>query len=221
MIYKKVVFITAIFISLWCTNKSMAQTKVSGTVTENGNLPVPGVSVIIKGTSIGVSTDFDGNYSLSEGITNKAILVFSYVGFKTQEILVNGQSVINVSMQEDASLLDEVVLVGYGSQLKKDITGSVATIDSEAFESRPNTQVGSLLQGQSAGVQVISGSGKPSGGFSVRIRGTNSINASSEPLYVVDGVPTNDTRAINPSDIDTITILKDASSAAIYGFNHN
>ncbi len=217
MIYKKVVFITAIFISLWCTHKSMAQTKVSGTVTENGTLPLPGVSVVVKGTSKGVSTDFDGNYSLIEGITNNSILVFSYLGFKTQEILVNGQSVINVSMQEDASLLNEVVLVGYGSQLKKDITGSVATIDGEAFETRPNTQVGSLLQGQSAGVQVISGSGKPSGGFSVRIRGTNSINASSEPLYVVDGVPTVDTRSINPSDIDTITILKDASSSAIYG----
>jgi len=217
MIYKKVIFIATIFISLLCTDSSLAQTKVSGTVTENGTLPLPGVSVVIKGTSIGTSTDFDGNYSLDKGITNNSILVFSYIGFKTQEILINGQSVINVEMQEDASILDEIVLVGYGSQLKKDITGSVSTIDSEAFESRPNTQVGSLLQGQSAGVQVISGSGKPSGGFSVRIRGTNSINASSEPLYVVDGVPTNDTRAINPSDIDTITVLKDASSAAIYG----
>ncbi|WP_245940316.1 SusC/RagA family TonB-linked outer membrane protein [Winogradskyella pacifica] len=195
----------------------MAQSKVTGIVTENGIMPLPGVSVIIKGTTIGVSTDFDGKYAFSEGINDNSILVFSYLGFKTQEILVNGQSVIDVQLQEDTSLLDEVVLVGYGSQLKKDITGSVSTIDSEAFESRPNTQVGSLLQGQTAGVQVISGSGKPSGGFSVRIRGTNSINASSEPLYVVDGVPTTDTRAINPSDIDTITVLKDASSAAIYG----
>ncbi|WP_257018427.1 SusC/RagA family TonB-linked outer membrane protein [Winogradskyella pacifica] len=203
--------------SFWCANKSMAQSKVTGIVTENGIMPLPGVSVIIKGTTIGVSTDFDGKYAFSEGINDNSILVFSYLGFKTQEILVNGQSVIDVQLQEDASLLDEVVLVGYGSQLKKDITGSVSTIDSEAFESRPNTQVGSLLQGQTAGVQVISGSGKPSGGFSVRIRGTNSINASSEPLYVVDGVPTTDTRAINPSDIDTITVLKDASSAAIYG----
>ncbi len=217
MIYKKIVFITAILMSFWCANKSMAQSKVTGIVTENGIMPLPGVSVIIKGTTIGVSTDFDGKYAFSEGINDNSILVFSYLGFKTQEILVNGQSVIDVQLQEDASLLDEVVLVGYGSQLKKDITGSVSTIDSEAFESRPNTQVGSLLQGQTAGVQVISGSGKPSGGFSVRIRGTNSINASSEPLYVVDGVPTTDTRAINPSDIDTITVLKDASSAAIYG----
>lgn len=217
MIYKKVVFITAIFISLWCTDKSMAQTKVSGTVTENGTLPLPGVSVVIKGTSIGVSTDFDGNYSLSEGITNNSILVFSYIGFEQQEIVIGNRSTINVQLIEETDYLDEVVVVGYGSQLKKDITGAVATIDSESFESRPNIQVGSLLQGQSAGVQVISGSGKPSGGFSVRIRGTNSINASSEPLYVVDGVPTNDTRSINPSDIDAITVLKDASSAAIYG----
>jgi len=217
MIYKKLVFITVIFISLLCTSKSVAQNKVTGVVTENDGLPIPGVSVILKGTTIGVSTDFDGKYTLSEGVNQNSVIVFSYIGFKTQEILVKGQSVINVDLQEDTSVLDEVVIVGYGSQLKKDITGSVSTIDSDSFESRPNTQVGSLLQGQSAGVQVISGSGKPSGGFSVRIRGTNSINASSEPLYVVDGVPTTDTRSINPSDIDTITVLKDASSAAIYG----
>ena len=194
----------------------VAQESISGQVVDN-NIPLPGVSVIIKDTTTGTSTDFDGNYTISEGINNNTILVFSYLGFKTQEILVGDQATINVQMQEDASILDEVVLVGYGSQLKKDITGAVATIDGDSFESRPNTQVGSLLQGQSSGVQVISSSGKPSGGFSVRIRGTNSINASSEPLYVVDGVPTNDIRALNPSDIDTITVLKDASSSAIYG----
>lgn len=216
MTYKKVVFITSIFMSLLCA-KGVAQNKISGTVTDSETLPLPGASVVVKGTTISASTDLDGNYTLNEGITDDAILVFSYIGFKTQEVLVNGQSVIDVKMQEDVNILDELVLVGYGSQLKKDITGSVSTIDGELFESRPNTQVGALLQGQSSGVQVISGSGNPADGFSVRIRGTNSINASSEPLYVVDGVPTTDTRAINPSDIDTITVLKDASSAAIYG----
>ena len=189
---------------------------VSGTVSDDDG-PLPGASIIIKGTNTGVTTDFDGNFSISGGIDNNSILVFSYVGYELQEIVVGNQSIINVQMQEAKGYLDEVVVIGYGSQLKKDITGAVATIDSESFESRPNIQVGSLLQGQSSGVQVLSSSGKPSAGFSVRVRGTNSINASSEPLYVVDGVPTNDTRSINPSDIDAITVLKDASSAAIYG----
>src|SRR5690606_15681670 len=106
---------------------------------------------------------------------------------------------------------------GYGVQEKKDITGAVSVVDAEAFESRPNSQFGNLIQGKTAGVQVITPSGKPSAGFSMRVRGTNSISAGSEPLYVVDGVPTTDTRTINPSDIENITVLKDASSAAIYG----
>ena len=194
-----------------------AQNTVSGNVVDaNGDL-LPGVSVVLEGTTIGTSTDFDGLYSISTTFDANSILVFSYLGYKTQKIEVKEQSEINIIMEEDLNALNEVVIVGYGSQLKKDITGSVSTIDSEAFESRPNTQVGALLQGQSAGVQVLANSGKPSEGFSIRIRGTNSINAGSEPLYVVDGVPTTDTRSINPSDIDTITILKDASSTAIYG----
>ncbi|WP_046756682.1 SusC/RagA family TonB-linked outer membrane protein [Kordia jejudonensis] len=194
-----------------------AQNKVSGKVTDANGIPIPGVSVIIEGTDKGDSTNFDGIYNITFEFDENSVLVFSYVGLKTKKVPVNNQSTINVQMENDVNALDEVVVVGYGSQLKKDITGSVSIIDGEAFESRPNTQVGALLQGQSAGVQVLSSSGKPSEGFSIRIRGTNSINAGSEPLYVVDGVPTTDTRSINPSDIDTITVLKDASSTAIYG----
>ncbi|AXG70673.1 TonB-dependent receptor SusC [Kordia sp. SMS9] len=194
-----------------------AQNKVSGTVTDTNGVPIPGVSVIIEGTDKGDSTDFDGLYNITHEFSENSVLIFSYVGLKTKKVPVNKQSTINVQLEDDVNALDEVVVVGYGSQLKKDITGSVSIIDGEAFESRPNTQVGALLQGQSAGVQVLSSSGKPSEGFSIRIRGTNSINAGSEPLYVVDGVPTTDTRSINPSDIDTITVLKDASSTAIYG----
>lgn len=205
------------FFCIAFTQITFSQNKVSGQIVDDNDLPLAGVSVIVKGTNIGAIADFDGNYIIDKGITSNSILVFSYLGFTTQEIPVNGLDTINVKMIENASVLNEVVVVGYGAQLKKDITGSVVTIDGEAFESRPNIQVGALLQGQSAGVQVISGSGNPADGFSVRIRGTNSINASSEPLYVVDGVPTTDTRSINPSDIDTITVLKDASSAAIYG----
>ena len=194
-----------------------AQNMVTGTVSDMQDLPIPGVSIIIEGTSIGTITDFDGNYELEAVYDEASVLVFSYLGFETKKVQVNGQNTINVQLKENAQALEEVIVVGYGSQLKKDITGAVSTVDSESFESRPNNQVGSLLQGQSAGVQVLSNSGKPSAGFSVRIRGTNSINAGSEPLYVVDGVPTTDTRSINPSDIDKVTILKDASSTAIYG----
>ncbi|WP_203258301.1 SusC/RagA family TonB-linked outer membrane protein [Hyunsoonleella ulvae] len=210
-------WLTVAILTLFTCFFTTAQNSISGLVVDESNIPLPGVSILVKGTTIGATTDFDGNYALNGNISNSSILVFSYLGFKTLEVPVDGQAVINVQLKEDVSALDEVVVVGYGSQLKKDITGAVATIDGDSFESRPNTQVGSLLQGQSSGVQVISSSGKPSAGFSLRIRGTNSINASSEPLYVVDGVPTNDTRSINPSDIDTITVLKDASSAAIYG----
>ncbi|REG90117.1 SusC/RagA family TonB-linked outer membrane protein [Winogradskyella sediminis] len=209
---------TVILLAMLVISTVHAQEKtISGNVTDSGGLPIPGVSVIIKGTTTGTTTDFDGFYQLKGSYTDTSIVVFSYIGMTTVERLVGTEDEINVVLEEDLQMLNEVVVVGYGTQEKKDITGSVSIVDSESFESRPNTQVGSLLQGQSAGVQVTSNSGKPSAGFSIRIRGTNSINAGSEPLYVVDGVPTTDTRSINPSDIDSISILKDASSTAIYG----
>ncbi|WP_047545115.1 SusC/RagA family TonB-linked outer membrane protein [Psychroserpens sp. Hel_I_66] len=210
-------FISILSIFIFQGIVANAQNTVSGKVTDVNGVPLPGVSVIVKGTTTGMSTDFDGIYTINSDFSEDSILTFSYLGYIAQDVPINGQSKIDVTLEEDVSALDEVVLVGYGSQLKKDITGSVSTIDGESFESRPNTQVGSLIQGQSAGVQIVPNSGKPSAGFSIRIRGTNSINAGSEPLYVVDGVPTTDTRSINPTDIDAITILKDASSTAIYG----
>lgn len=194
-----------------------SQVTLQGKVTDKTNEPLFGVSVSIKGTTNGVTTDFDGLYNFTSKIPEGAILVFNYLGMKTKEIPVDGKTVINAILEDSSEQLDEIVVVGYGSQVKKDITGSVSTLKAETLESRGNSQLGSLLQGQAAGVQVLSSSGKPSAGFSVRIRGTNSINAGSEPLYVVDGVPTKDTRSINPQDIDAITILKDASSTSIYG----
>lgn len=194
-----------------------AQSSVTGVVKDNSGNPLFGVTVLLENTLVGVTTDDEGKYTISSEFNESSVLVFSYIGFKTTSVKISNRSTINVTLQEDTQALNEIVVIGYGSQQKKDITGAVSTIDSEAFESRPNIQVGSLIQGQAAGVQVLSNSGKPSEGFSVRIRGTNSINAGSEPLYVVDGVPTTDTRSINPADIDTITILKDASSTAIYG----
>ena len=193
-----------------------AQSKVTGTVVDEAGFSLPGVSILVKGTGIGTVTDLDGNYSLDLADGN-AVLVFSFVGYNTVELPVEGQSVLDVTMEPDIMSLDEIVVVGYGEQAKKDITGSVSVVGAETFDARPNSQFGNLIQGKLAGVQVVTPSGKPSAGFSIRIRGTNSISGSSEPLYVVDGVPTTDTRTINPSDIENISILKDASSAAIYG----
>ena len=214
-IFTKFNLFTLLTCLIYLTNN--AQNTVSGNVVDNLGLPLPGVSIQVEGTEKGTVTDFDGNYSIEYNFSSDSTLIFSYLGFEAKKVAVDGQTTINVRLNENAEALKEVIVVGYGSQLKKDITGAVSTVDSESFESRPNNQVGSLLQGQSSGVQVLSNSGKPSEGFSIRVRGTNSIGASSEPLYVVDGVPTTDTRSINPSNIDTVTILKDASSTAIYG----
>ncbi|MDX1718665.1 MAG: TonB-dependent receptor [Salegentibacter mishustinae] len=202
---------------LFCAGFMQAQTQtITGTVIDgSNNLPLPGANVVVKGTNNGTQTDFNGYFSF-EADPNSTLVV-SFIGFITEEVELNGKTAVEVTLNEDSQSLDQVVVVGYGSQQRRDITGSISTVDEEALDDRPNTQVGALIQGKAAGVQVISGSGKPSSGFSLRIRGTNSINASSEPLYVVDGVPTTDTRSLNPSDIQDITVLKDASSAAIYG----
>lgn len=194
-----------------------SQTERNGQVLEAvTDMPIPGVNVIIKGTNNGVVTDFDGNYSIMA--TSQDTLVFSYVGFQNKEILVGNKVTMNVSLEENTEALSEVVVVGYGSQKREDITGAVGVIDAEeTFKERPNNDLGSLIQGQAAGVKVLKSSGKPSAGFNIRVRGTSSISAGSDPLYVIDGVPTTDTRSLNPSDIESISILKDASSAAIYG----
>lgn len=188
---------------------------VSGTVTDAGSgMTLPGVNVMVKGSGLAVSTDIDGNYQIAAASGDT--VVFSFIGYASQEVTVTGTT-INVQLKEDTTQLDEVVVVGYGTQRKKDITGAVATISGEKFENRPTNQLSGLIQGQTAGVQVSSVGGKPGGGFNIRIRGTSSIGAGSNPIYVIDGVVTTDTRSLNPADIETISILKDASSAAIYG----
>ncbi|MDT0642244.1 TonB-dependent receptor [Zunongwangia sp. F363] len=190
------------------------QHEVSGTVIDENGSPLPGVSVFIQGTSTGVATDFDGNYSISAD--DDAILVFSYVGFGTQEIPVNGRAVIDVVMAEDAAALSEVVVTGYSSQSTRDITGSVSVVDSENLEAVSPLNVEEALQGQSSGV-VVGNQGGPGQGAVVRIRGYGTINGN-DPLYIIDGTPTGaGLTDINPNDIESIQILKDASSAAIYG----
>lgn len=190
-------------------------TKVEGVVTDKLGEPVIGASVASKGTTIGVMTDLDGKYSIV--VDRNATLAFSLVGMKTQEIQVAGKTTINVVMEEVAQNLDEVIVVGYGSQKRGDITTAVSTVSTKDIAERPLVSTAAAMQGKAAGVQISQPNGLPGQGMRIRIRGNTSINASSDPLYVVDGVPMNEVNYLSPNDIESMSILKDASSAAIYG----
>ena len=188
---------------------------VRGTVTNEGGDPIPGATVLIKGTMTGAVTDFDGNYNLSE-VSGDATLVFSFVGFKSQEISVAGRSVIHVVLMEESIGLEEVVAIGYGTQRKKDLTGSVSSISTEDMKSLPMPSIGDAMQGKAAGVQIIS-NGTPGSDPTFRIRGVGTIN-NNNPLMVIDGVPTEGgLNQLNMDDVESIQILKDASATAIYG----
>ena len=215
---------------------AQAQT-VTGTVSD-ANGPLAGANVLVKGTTNGTQTDFDGNYTLNN-VASDAVLVFSYIGFKTQEIAVNGRSSINATLVEDANELDEVVIIGYGQVRKRDATGAVESIKAEEFNKGVIVNPQELIQGKTAGVQITQTSGEPGAAINVRIRGTASVRSNNNPLYVVDGVPLSggNTSAgtgggntdigsaapldplsfLNPNDIASIDILKDASATAIYG----
>lgn len=189
---------------------------VSGTVTDNQGQPLPGASVVLKGTTVGVQTDFDGNYTLAD-IPGNGTLVFSYIGFTTQEVPVNGRTTINVALEEDTQALDEVVVVGYGELKVKDLTSSITTVDSEVLDLAPVGQPMQALQGRVAGLQIVN-NGSPGQSPTVRVRGIGSYNSgASGPLFVVDGAFFNDIDFLNPADIASISVLKDASAAAIYG----
>ncbi|WP_273273434.1 SusC/RagA family TonB-linked outer membrane protein [Maribacter polysiphoniae] len=194
----------------------LQQITVTGTVNDENGTPLPGASIVEKGTTNGVQTDFDGNFSI-QTLTENAILVFSYIGYTPQEIAVKGKTNINVTLNSSASELDEVVVVGYGTQKKSDLTGSVATVSAEKIEDRVSLNPLDNLQGKVAGLNVFNSSGRPGGGFRVTIRGKGSLNANNEPLYVVDGIIGVDIDLINTNDIATISVLKDASATAIYG----
>jgi TonB-linked SusC/RagA family outer membrane protein len=189
---------------------------VGGKVTSETNEGVPGVNVLLKGTSIGSTTNAEGNYSISLPDGN-GTLVFSYIGYSTEEVPVNNRSIINVSLVPDIKSLSEVVVVGYGTQQRRDVTGAIASVNANDIKALPLTSLDQALQGRAAGVQVTQNSGAPGGSVSVRIRGVGSINGS-EPLYVIDGFPTQGgLNSINPNDIESIEILKDAGASAIYG----
>lgn len=211
----------------------VAQNTITGTVTDKTGEGLPGVTVAIKGTTRGAITDMKGSYQLGIQKDNK-ILVFSFIGFMTQEIEIGSQTKIDVVLEEDIQSLDEVVVVGYGTMKKSDLTGSVTHISSDMFRDQNNVSIDQTLAGHAAGVQVVSNGGAPGAGVSIRIRGGTSINASNEPLYVIDGIPFMNSSSnaesagiafdtenpmvnIDPSNIKSIEILKDASATAIYG----
>lgn len=189
--------------------------QITGKVTDPAGEPLIGVSVAVKGTAKGAISALDGSFRIAA--PSNGTLVFSYTGYVTREIAVGDLTVINVVMEEDVKTLDQVVVVGYGTQKKKDLTTAVVVIDEKEIRSRPMVSAAEALQGKAAGVQVVQPSGKPGGDIAVRVRGATSVLAGNEPLYVVDGVPTTDIRGLNPSDIESMSVLKDASSAAIYG----
>ncbi|WP_299430155.1 TonB-dependent receptor [uncultured Maribacter sp.] len=206
-----------IFAFFLLSNLAMAQEQtVKGSIMADGQ-PLLGATVVVKGSTVGTTADFDGNYTIKadEGST----LVFSYVGYTTKEILVGSQTQINVILEAD-NALDEVVVIGYGTSTKKDLTGSVASVSSEDITQVPSSRVDQVLQGRAAGVQVTQSSGSPGAGTAIRIRGGNSITGSNEPLWVIDGIVVGNNfnlNNINANDIKSIQILKDASSIAIYG----
>jgi len=194
----------------------MAQNiSVKGSVKESSGLSVPGVSVVVKGTMKGTITDSSGNF-LMGNVSSDAVLVFSFVGMKTQEIVVRNQSVINVTMVEESIGIEEIVAIGYGTAKKRDLTGAVSALGGDKIISRNNTQVVTALQGAIAGVTVTRTSSAPGTGGTIRVRGITSIQ-ESDPLIIIDGIPANSINDVNPSDIENISILKDAASASIYG----
>jgi len=189
---------------------------VQGTVSaESDGGVLPGVNVIIKGTNTGTVTDPDGNYIL-EVPENNNVLVFSYIGFSAQEVEINGRTRVDVALVDDATQLSEVVVVGYGTQEKRDVTGAVSSIKGNQIENLPVSGASQALQGRAAGVNVVRNGGAPGDGGSIRIRGTGTVN-NADPLVVIDGVPAGSINDVNPNDIESIEVLKDASASAIYG----
>ncbi len=208
--------IKALVLYLGFTTQMMAQQIIQGKVTDENNEPLLGVSVLIRGTNKGVNTDLDGTFKITSD--SKSVLLFNYVGYATKEVAVGGQSTINVKLVPDNKVLNEVVVVGYGTQNKKKVLGSVQTLGAKELKDMPVAQISQKLQGKLTGVQINQTTGKPGQGMSIKIRGQASILAGSEPLYVVDGFPiVGDIASINPDEIDNISILKDAASTSLYG----
>jgi TonB-dependent starch-binding outer membrane protein SusC len=192
---------------------------IRGKVTDNNQAPLPGVTVLVKGTTNGTATDPEGNFSLTVPSGNETLII-SFIGFTTQEVALNGRTTLNVALEPDAKALEEVVVIGYGTQKKSDVTGSLSSVSAEQIEQVPVQNITQALQGRAAGVDVAGGNFRPGEVPQIRIRGNRSVRASNEPLYVVDGIPLAEGTGINdfnPLDIESMEVLKDASATAIYG----
>jgi len=206
----------ALLVSIFCLQMLFSQGKsVSGAVVDADNLPIPGVTVVEKGTQNGTTTDGDGKYTITVN-SDQSILIFSFIGFGSEERLVGTSSVVDLQLKVLSKEMDPVVVIGYGNQKRSKISGAVSTINPDEITKAPVLRTEQALQGRTAGVQVTQNSGQPGSTQSIRIRGTSSIN-NAEPLFVVDGIPSFGIDYLNPSDIESISILKDAASAAIYG----
>ena len=223
-----------VFLTVLCTGMTYAQ-EITGKVSDASG-PLPGANVLVKGTSNSAQTDFDGRFTL-RNVSSDAILVFSYIGLKSQEVSASGKSVINVTLKDDSAELKEVIVVGYGTVKKKDATGAVDQISSKSFDNIAAASPAEILRGKVSGVQITTASGEPGAAVAIRVRGNTSLRSGNGPLIVVDGVPLDggDTAAggadsglgtstaknplnfINQNDIESMSVLKDASSTAIYG----
>lgn len=189
---------------------------ITGVIRDMSGEPIIGATVKVKGSSQGVVTDYDGNYQIS--VPNDAVLEISYIGYDNQAISVNGRKTVNITMKENVQSLDELVVLAYGTQTRRNVTGSMQTVDFNDFKSMPVGQLTQKIQGQIAGVQVNQGTGVPGQGMSVKIRGAASLSTGASPLYVVDGFPiVGGINNINPSEIESMSVLKDAAATALYG----
>lgn len=196
------------------SQQMMKEKKITGHVRDKNGEAIIGGNILVKDTSIGTITDIDGAYSLK--VPENATLVISFIGYKTQEVVVGRQNIINIVLSDNQEVLDEVVVIGYGTQKKADLTGAVANISADKLSSQSNTNIGQALQGKIAGVDIVSQGGAPGAGTRIMIRGIGTLNNAS-PLYIVDGMYMDNIDHLNPNDIESIDVLKDASSAAIYG----
>jgi len=216
-LFKKGIFLLPVLVCLFMTPQSYAQEliEVTGTVTDEGNIPIPGVTVQTRGSNQGVVTDFDGNYSIQT--PENSTLIFTYIGFETREIPVEGKLDINVLLRENVSALGEVVVTGYGSTRKEEITSAITTIDVEEFNQGNINSPENLLSGKVPGLVVSKAGGDPNQPFTIRLRGLSTFGANSQPLVVLDGIVGSSLDAVDPNDIESISVLKDASAGAIYG----
>ncbi len=220
---KFLLFVVLFWLPLLLPGQNTGPLEVSGRVTDDEGLGIPGVTVVVEGTTVGTTTDINGDYALRIPVDiEEPALTFSFIGYQSQRRPIGEQRRVDIVLKEDVRLLDEFVVVGYGVQRKVDLTGAVSSIDSDKLRMLPVGSADQAMQGRASGVNITHNTGMPGEGVNVRIRGVGSINSSNDPLYIVDGVPTTDAlRTLSPNDIESISVLKDAASAAIYGARAN